>query len=91
MANLPTGGPTAGGDEFDDDLFNYDFDDPNDPFSENYVSEVAKKAAADKERERASGAGLDEEVKVTRKQIAPRVKLDENRYFETIEGFFLSC
>ncbi|KUJ09313.1 Swi3-domain-containing protein [Mollisia scopiformis] len=74
---LPTGGPTAGGDEFDDDLFNYDADE-NDPFSENYVTDVAKERAR-AEKEKASKAALDEEVKITRKPQAPRVKLDEDR------------
>lgn len=78
---LPTEGPSAGGDEFDD-LFNYDAD-VNDPFSENYVAPSAKErqreidAAA--KAKGGAGLGIDEEVEVTRKARAPRVKLDENR------------
>ncbi|KAK0105835.1 chromosome segregation in meiosis- protein [Cadophora gregata] len=78
---LPTEGPSAGGDEFDD-LFNYDAD-MNDPFSDNYVAPAAKErqrqidAAA--KTKGGAGLGIDEEVEVTRKARAPRVKLDENR------------
>lgn len=78
---LPTEGPSAGGDEFDD-LFNYDAD-VNDPFSENYVAPSAKErqreidAAA--KAKGGAGLGIDEEVEVTRKARAPRVKLDEDR------------
>ncbi|CZT50625.1 related to CSM3 Protein required for accurate chromosome segregation during meiosis [Rhynchosporium secalis] len=78
---LPTDGPTAGGDEFDD-LFNYDAD-INDPFSDNYVVPGAKERQREKDAEtKAKGGanlGIDEEVEVTRKPRAPRVKLDENR------------
>ncbi|KAH7390155.1 replication fork protection component Swi3-domain-containing protein [Cadophora sp. MPI-SDFR-AT-0126] len=78
---LPTEGPSAGGDEFDD-LFNYDAD-MNDPFADNYVAPAAKErqreidAAA--KAKGGAGLGIDEEVEVTRKARAPRVKLDENR------------
>lgn len=79
---LPTGGPSAGGDEFDD-LFGYE-DDVNDPFSESYVVPGAKEKEKAREAEQkaksGSGLGIDEEVEVTRKPRAPRVKLDENRY-----------
>jgi len=84
---LPTEGPSAGGDEFDD-LFNYDAD-INDPFSDNYVSakdkQIQKVEAKDKSRS-GNGLGIDEEVEVTRKPRAPRVKLDENRYIHPIFG-----
>ncbi|TVY85793.1 Chromosome segregation in meiosis protein, partial [Lachnellula willkommii] len=80
---LPTEGPSAGGDEFDD-LFDYDGD-INDPFSENYVvpqkkddSNNASKDSGSKGKS-AAGLGIDEEVEVTRKPRAPRVKLDEHR------------
>ncbi|PVH86318.1 Swi3-domain-containing protein [Cadophora sp. DSE1049] len=78
---LPTEGPFARGDEFDD-LFNYDAD-MNDPFSDNYVAPGAKErqreldAAA--KAKGGAGLGIDEEVEVTRKAKAPRVRLDENR------------
>jgi replication fork protection complex subunit Csm3/Swi3 len=79
---LPTEGPSAGGDEFDD-LFDYDagFNDPNDPFSENYVPPASKEKPNEGGNKGKSGAGLgiDEEVEVTRKPRAPRVKLDEQR------------
>lgn len=83
---LPTEGPSAGGgtDEFDD-LFNYDADGgANDPFSENYMVPKTKEQREREEvrarREKGGdGLGLDEEVEVTRKPRAPRVKLDENR------------
>lgn len=78
---LPTAGPSAGGDEFDD-LFNYDAD-VNDPFSENYLVPGSKERQRAKEAEEkakgGAGLGIDEEVEVTRKPRAPRVKLDENR------------
>jgi replication fork protection complex subunit Csm3/Swi3 len=81
MANkdLPTGAPTAGGDEFDD-LFGYE-DDMDDPFSENYVVPGSKEKAKEAEQKATSGSGLgiDEEVEISRKPRAPRVKLDENR------------
>jgi replication fork protection complex subunit Csm3/Swi3 len=78
---LPTEGPSAGGDEFDD-LFNYDAGDVNDPFSDNYKPAQQKQREKDEANKAKSGAGLgiDEEVEVTRKPRAPRVKLDENRY-----------
>lgn len=80
-ASLPTGGPTAGGDEFDD-LFDYDVDGENDPFSENYKVPGAKETARETASAGKSGAnlGIDEEIEVTRKPRAPRVKLDEHRY-----------
>jgi len=83
---LPTEGPSAGGDEIDD-LFDYDINDPNDPFSENYNAPGAKETAKETGSKGRSGAGLgiDEEVEITRKPRAPRVKLDENRYETWIE------
>ncbi|TVY59470.1 Chromosome segregation in meiosis protein 3 [Lachnellula cervina] len=80
---LPTEGPSAGGDEFDD-LFDYDGD-INDPFSENYVVPQRKddlnNASKDSgsKGKSAAGLGIDEEIEVTRKPRAPRVKLDEHR------------
>lgn len=82
---LPTEGPSAGGDEFDD-LFDYDGD-INDPFSENYVVPQRKddlnNASKDSgsKGKSAAGLGIDEEIEVTRKPRAPRVKLDEHRYY----------
>jgi replication fork protection complex subunit Csm3/Swi3 len=81
---LPTEGPSAGGDEFDD-LFDYDGG-INDPFSDNYVVPQSKDATNIKSKDTGSkgksgaGLGIDEEVEVTRKPRAPRVKLDEHRY-----------
>ncbi|PBP26654.1 DSHCT domain-containing protein [Diplocarpon rosae] len=80
---LPSEGPSAGvGDEFDD-LFNYDanMDDPDDPFSENYVGTKDKQRLKETEAKSkgADGLGIDDAVEVTRKPRAPRVKLDENR------------
>ena len=78
---LPTEGPSAGGDEFDD-LFDYEVGGDDDPFSENY--KVPDKAPAAKETitkgKSGTGLGIDEEVEVARKPRAPRVKLDEHRY-----------
>ncbi|TVY46376.1 Chromosome segregation in meiosis protein [Lachnellula occidentalis] len=80
---LPTEGPSAGGDEFDD-LFDYDGD-INDPFSENYVVPQSKDTTNNTSKElgskgkSAAGLGIDEEIEVTRKPRAPRVKLDEHR------------
>ncbi|SZF01661.1 unnamed protein product [Blumeria hordei] len=62
-----------------DDLFNYDTD-GDDPFRNDY------KSASTKEREKATernseikdGLGIDEEIQLTRKPRAPRIKLDEN-------------
>jgi replication fork protection complex subunit Csm3/Swi3 len=77
---LPTEGPSAGGG--DDDLFNYDVDDINDPFSENYMVPGSKERAKEAASKSKSGAGLgiDEEIEITKKPRAPRVKLDEDRY-----------
>ena len=76
---LPTEGPSAGGDEFDD-LFDYDVD-VNDPFSDNYKGPAAVEKARKATDISKSGAGLgiDEEVQITRKPRVPRVKLDEDR------------
>ncbi|KAE9365206.1 Swi3-domain-containing protein [Stipitochalara longipes BDJ] len=77
---LPTDGPTAGGDELDD-LFNYDVDDIDDPFSQNYVvpgsKEDAKEAAAKAKAD--ADLGIDKKLEITRAPRAPRVKLDEDR------------
>lgn len=82
-APLPTGAPTAGGDEFDD-LFDYDIGGENDPFSENYkvpgTQNAPKTNANSNSRNESGGLGIDEEIEVTRKPRAPRVKLDEHRF-----------
>jgi replication fork protection complex subunit Csm3/Swi3 len=78
-APLPENRPTSVGDEFGD-LFDYDIDDENDPFSDNYKPPAAKEREAQAEKARNDAAlGIDEEVEVTRKARAPRVKLDEDR------------
>lgn len=65
-----------------DDLFDYDVDDINDPFSENYVvpgsKESAKEAAAKAKAD--ADLGIDKKLEITRQPRAPRVKLDEDRY-----------
>jgi replication fork protection complex subunit Csm3/Swi3 len=79
---LPTEGPSAGGhDELDDlgDLFDYDVGDENDPFSDNYKPPNKTKEPSSKDNANGAGLGIDEEVEVTRRPRAPRVKLDENR------------
>lgn len=85
---LPTETPTAGGNELDD-LFDYDFDDPNDPFSENYVAPGSKgksdKEATEKSKDGA-GLGIDEEIEITKKPRVPRVKLDEHKLVFSCEG-----
>ncbi|KAL3418916.1 chromosome segregation in meiosis protein 3 [Phlyctema vagabunda] len=78
---LPTGGPSAGGDDLDD-LFEYDIGGSNDPFSENYEPSAApakQKPDSNKDRDGDDGLGLDAEVEVTKKARVPRVKLDEHR------------
>lgn len=57
-------------------------DPEDDPFGDNYVvpgSKKGKEQAATKEKSSAVGLGIDEEIEVTRKPRAPRVKLDEHR------------
>jgi replication fork protection complex subunit Csm3/Swi3 len=73
---LPTEGPTAGGDELDD-LFDYDGG-ANDPFNDNYKVPARNETARENGRSGA-GLGIDEQVEVTAKPRAPRVKLDEDR------------
>lgn len=82
---LPTEGPSAGGGDEFDDLFDYDanMDDSNDPFSANYVVPGAKERQRQQEAEARSnggdGLGIDDAVEITRKPRAPRIKLDEDR------------
>ncbi|KAM3084468.1 chromosome segregation in meiosis-related protein [Clarireedia jacksonii] len=78
---LPAETPTAGGNELDD-LFDYDFDDPNDPFSENYVAPGSKGKSVKESTEKSkdgAGLGIDEEIEITKKPRVPRVKLDEHK------------
>jgi replication fork protection complex subunit Csm3/Swi3 len=86
---LPTEGPSAGGGDEFDDLFDYEVGGggEDDPFSENYEG-AAKPAVKDTAIKSNSGAGLgiDEEVEVARKPRAPRVKLDEHRFVVTPDG-----
>jgi hypothetical protein len=82
---LTTKRPSAGGTEFDDldDLFSYDVGDENDPFSDNYKppnKNDATKESTSKSSKGDAGLGIDEEVEVSKKIRAPRVKLDEHRY-----------
>jgi hypothetical protein len=81
---LPTEAPTAGGGSEFDDLFDYEIGGEDDPFSENY--KAPPKTAPDSTTNKAksgAGLGIDEEVEVTRKPRAPRVKLDEHRFVFT--------
>lgn len=84
---LPTEGPSAGGGDEFDDLFDYEVGGEDDPFSENYKA-ATNPAAKETESKGKSGAGLgiDEEVEVTRKPRAPRVKLDEHRLVVMANG-----
>jgi replication fork protection complex subunit Csm3/Swi3 len=77
---LPSGGPSAGGDDFDDfdDLFNYDVDDVADLSNQPAKTAESSKNGANKKKI-ADGLGIDEAIDITRKPRAPRVKLDENR------------
>lgn len=81
---LPSGEPSTGGNDLDDDLFNYEVDGEDDPFGDNYKEPVLAKKDTSKDTgskdKSGSGLGIDEEVEVTRKPRAPRVKLDEHRY-----------
>jgi replication fork protection complex subunit Csm3/Swi3 len=82
---LTTKRPSAGGTESDDldDLFSYDVGDENDPFSDNYKppnKNDATKESTSKSSKGDAGLGIDEEVEVSKKIRAPRVKLDEHRY-----------
>jgi replication fork protection complex subunit Csm3/Swi3 len=79
---LSTEGPSAGGG------FEYELREEDDPFSENYVPKRKELQGAFPSETRtgnkrsagaAAGLGIDEEVEVTRKPRAPRVKLDEHR------------
>jgi hypothetical protein len=78
---LSTEGPSAGGGVFEHELREKD-----DPFSEHYVPKRLQGAfpaeSTTKSKGLAAGLGIDEEVEVTRKPRAPRVKLDEHRYVE---------
>ena len=78
---LPSGGPTAGAIDWDNDIDNYEIDGENDPFAENYKNPAAmKQAGAGSKGYSGSGLGIDEEIEVTRKPRVPRAKLDEHRY-----------
>ena len=84
---LPTEGPSAGGGDEFDDLFDFEGGGEDDPFSENYkgATKPAVKESASKGKSGA-GLGIDEEVEVARKPRAPRVKLDEHRFVVTPDG-----
>ena len=62
-----------------DDLFNYDVDVFRDVDTNIDVSIHKKPAAAADGKSNATGLGIDEEIKVTKKR-APVPKLDENRF-----------
>ena len=80
--------PRGLGDEFDD-LFDDQMGGEDDPFSENYkvpgksastLKSASKVEETESKGKSGSGLGIDEEVEVTRKPRAPRVKLDEHRF-----------
>ncbi|KAH8816827.1 replication fork protection component Swi3-domain-containing protein [Xylogone sp. PMI_703] len=77
---LPTGGPSAGGDEYDDfdDIFNYDV---NAAAGNNAKSTEATESSkqSSKKKQTADGLGIDEEIEISKKPRVPRVKLDDNR------------
>ncbi|KAG9242808.1 replication fork protection component Swi3-domain-containing protein [Calycina marina] len=75
-SELQTGGPTAGGNEFDDDIFDYGIDGENDPFSDNY--KPANASAPKQNTKVDEELGLDEAIEVGKKPRVPRFKLDEN-------------
>jgi replication fork protection complex subunit Csm3/Swi3 len=83
---LLTEGPSAGGGDEFNDLFDYEVGGKDDPFGENY--NIPNKASVAKETankgKTGAGLGIDEEVEVTRKPRAPRVKLDEHRLAVTV-------
>lgn len=89
---LPSGGPSAGGDEYDDfdDLFNYDIDDTAEVSNKPTKATESSKGSANKKKP-ADGLGIDEAIEITRKPRAPRVKLDENRwvYYKTSQFRFI--
>lgn len=94
---LPTEGPKAGGDEFDD-LFDYDAG-IDDPFSENYQAPAtnntnggtSKSTEAGSKSKAGADLGLDEEVDIKKKLRAPRVKLDEHRCVSCVDSFNSTC
>lgn len=74
--------PHPSGTDFDD-LNNYDVGDEDDPFSDNYKPPNKKgitNSASTLTNRNGSGLGIDEEIEVSKKIRAPRVKLDEHRY-----------
>jgi hypothetical protein len=79
---LSTEGPSAGGG------LEYNLREEDDPFSDNYVPKNLQGAFPAETRTQskgtAAGLGIDEEVEVTRKPRAPRVKLDEHRYVDVL-------
>jgi replication fork protection complex subunit Csm3/Swi3 len=75
-------GPPPGETQFDD-LNNYDVGDEDDPFSDNYKPPNKKDTenpASMLANRNGAGLGIDEEIEVSKKIRAPRVKLDEHRY-----------
>lgn len=89
---LPTEGPSAGGGDEFDDLFDYEVGGADDPFSENYKVPNKQPAAGEPASKGKSGAGLgiDEEVEVARKPGVPRVKLDVDKFVYAL-SLFVSC
>lgn len=94
MASPQTTSRPSGGEGLDDldDLFNYDVDDENDPFSDNYKptipTDTTREQPTSKSNKNAAGLGIDEEVEVAKKIRAPRVKLDEERYAFALHFIF---
>ena len=64
-----------------DDIFDYSAGGIDDVFNDDF-QHTSKDISVDAASKKSGGAnlGLDEEVEVTRKPRAPRVKLDEHRY-----------
>jgi hypothetical protein len=82
----PAPGPAAGGDDLDDLLNNYDFDDPfaddlpvYKPPSPVRASNANSNGNGNIRKRGAAALGIDEEIEVEKKYRAPRAKLDEER------------
>lgn len=78
LEGLTEGNSTSSTNNGLDDLFNYDTD-GDDPFrNDQKSSKKDREKAIERKSEIKDGLGIDEEIQLTRKPRAPRIKLDEN-------------